>query len=147
MNVKTKYDVTMKSIVLVILSLYLTACVQPPQPLRGEFSDVSPEAYQKQPIPNLTIRWTGFVVDVENQKEHSCLTVIAKVPDAYARPSKSIRIDKGRFIACKPKFLEPASFIDKAVTVTGPVKRLVTKELDEMDYAYPLVDAQIIYVW
>lgn len=137
----------MKTTVITLLALLVAACAQPPQPLRGEFSDISPEAYQKQPIDNLQIRWTGFVVDVENQEQHSCLTIIAKVPDQFARPSKRIRIDKGRFIACKPKFLEPASFIDKAVTITGTVKRLVKKKIDEMDYDYPLVDADIMYVW
>lgn len=137
----------MKLIATIALTLTLSACIQPPKPLRGEFSDVSPEAYQKSPVDHLMIRWTGFVVDVENKENHSCLTIIAKVPDDFARPSKRIRVDKGRFIACKPNFLEPASFMKKAVTVTGPVKRLVTKKLDKMDYDYPLVDAKVIYVW
>ncbi len=138
---------TMKLIIPTLSALLLSACIQPPKPLRGEFSDISPEAYQKHPVNDLTIRWTGFVVAVENKEDHSCLTIIAKVPDEYAKPSRRIRVDKGRFIACKTKFLEPASFNKKAVTVTGPVKRLVTKKLDEMDYDYPLVDAKVIYVW
>ena len=136
----------MKHIIPLIL-LSLTACVQPPKPLRGEFSDVSPQAYQANPVKDLVVRWTGFVVEVENKNDHSCLTVMAKVPDQLSRPSKRVRLDQGRFIACKPKFLEPAFFKNKAVTITGPVKRLVNKKLDEMDYAYPLVDAQVIYVW
>jgi outer membrane lipoprotein len=75
------------------------------------------------------------------------LTIVAKVPDSVARPSKRIRVDQGRFLACKPTFLEPNSLLKKPVTVTGPVKRLVTKKVDEMDYSYPLVDAQVIYIW
>lgn len=137
----------MKQSIILLLAVMLTACIQPPKPLRGTFSDISPEAYQKNPVNNLNVRWTGFVVAVDNKEKHSCLTIIAKVPDEYARPSKRVRMDKGRFIACKPKFLEPASFKNKAVTITGAVKRLVTKKLDEMDYQYPLVDAQVIYVW
>ncbi|MFC3193488.1 Slp family lipoprotein [Marinicella sediminis] len=137
----------MKYIVFVISALTLSACVQPPKPLRGEFSDVSPQAYQANPVKDLVVRWTGFVVDVDNQNDHSCLTIMAKVPDELSRPSKRIRLDQGRFLACKPKFLEPEFFLKKAVTITGPVKRLVNKKVDEMDYAYPLVDAQIIYVW
>ncbi|TDR18364.1 Slp family lipoprotein [Marinicella litoralis] len=137
----------MKTISLLIMAL-LTACSsQPPKPLRGEFSAISPEAYQKNPIKNLKVRWTGFVVDVENKESHSCLTIMAKVPDQFARPSKRIRVDQGRFIACKPKFLEPAFFLKKAVTVTGPVKKIVNSKIDEMTYPYPLVDAQVIYVW
>jgi len=127
--------------------LLLTACVQPPQPLRGTFSDISPNSYKTHPVENLNIRWTGFVIDVENKKDHSCLTITAKVADEVGRPSRSMRIDQGRFIACKPTFLEPQSFLKRAVTITGPVKRVVSKPLDEMDYQYPLVDAKVIYVW
>lgn len=127
--------------------LALSACVQHPKPLQGEFSEISPKAYQAKPIDNLRVRWTGFVVDVENNDKHSCLIVRAKVPDATGRPSRHVRVDQGRFMACKPTFLEPMSFIRKPVTVTGTVKRLVTKKIDELDYAYPLVDAKVIYVW
>ncbi len=138
----------MKKTCFIISIITLAACTSlPPKPLRGDFVEVSPDAYQKNPIDNLTVRWTGFVIDVENKEEHSCLTIIAKMPDQYARPSKRVRLDQGRFIACKPKFLEPEFFNEKAVTVTGPVKRMVRKPLGNMEYNYPLVDAQVIYVW
>ena len=138
----------MKNFVIIILcALTFSACMQPPQPLRGEFSDVSPKAYQANPIKDLNVRWTGFVVNVENTEEHSCLIIRAKVADEVARPSKRVRVDQGRFIACKPTFLEPMSFMRKPVTVTGQVKRMVNKKIDELDYNYPLVDAQVIYVW
>ena len=130
-----------------MLVLTLTACIQPPKPLRGEYSDVSPVAYQKNPIENLNVRWTGFVVNVDNKEDHSCLTVVAKVPDKVARPSKRIRVDQGRFIACKTTYLEPNSMLKKPVTITGVVKRMVNKKIDELDYPHPLVDAQVIYVW
>jgi len=137
---------TMKTSVFLML-LTLSACVQPPQPLRGTYSNISPKAYINNPVNNLNIRWTGFVIDVENTEQHSCLTVVAKVADELARPSKHIRYDLGRFIACKPIFLEPQSFIKKPVTITGQVKKVISKKIDQLDYKYPLVDAQIIYVW
>ncbi len=137
----------MKELAIFIATLTLAACIQPPKPLRGEYSDISPQAYQKTPKNNLNIRWTGFVIDVDNKTEHSCLTIIAKVPDEQAKPSRRIRVDKGRFIACKPTFLEPESFMKKPVTVTGKAKRLITKKIDELEYQYPLVDAHVIYVW
>lgn len=136
----------MKPLILV-LSLLLTACVQPPKPLRGDYSTMPPQQYQKTPITDLRIRWTGIVIDVENKPEHSCLIIMAKVPNEYARPSYQNRVDLGRFIACKPKFLEPKYFKGRAVTVTGRVKRLVVKKIDALDYNYPLVDADVIYVW
>ena len=136
-----------KRTVILAIIVTLTACVQPPRPLRGSFSDISPKAYQQKPVKDLLIRWTGFVIDVENKADHSCLTIMAKVSDMMAKPSRNIRLDLGRFIACKPNFLEPEFFKHKAVTITGPVKKLVNKKIDELDYAYPLVDAEVIYVW
>ena len=137
----------MLKILPVVLTLILTACAQPPKPLRGDYSTMPPQQYQKTPVTDLKIRWTGIVIDVENKPEHSCLTVMAKVPNQYARPSYQNRVDLGRFIACKPKFLEPKYFTNRAVTVTGRVKRLVVKKIDELDYNYPLVDADVIYLW
>ena len=136
-----------KNLITTLSILSLNACIQPPQPLRGEFSDISPIAYQAKPVKDLNVRWTGFVVNVENAENHSCLTIRAKVPDEVARPSKRIRMDQGRFIACKSTFLEPDSFLKKPVTVTGQAKRLVNKKIDDLDYAYPLVDTKVIYVW
>ena len=140
-------DNTMMKALTLVLALLLTACAQPPKPLRGDFSSMSPQQYQKTPITDLQVRWTGIVIEVENKAEHSCLTIMAKVANDYAKPSYRNRVDLGRFIACKPKFLEPAYFKDRAVTVTGQVKRLVVKKIDELDYNYPLVDADVIYVW
>ncbi len=137
----------MKNSLILVLALLLTACVQPPKPLRGEYSTMPPQQYQKTPVTDLKVRWTGIVIDVENKPEHSCITVMAKVPNQYARPSYQNRMDLGRFIACKPKFLEPKYFKDRAVTITGRVKRLVVKKIDELDYNYPLVDADVIYIW
>ncbi|MCX7545477.1 Slp family lipoprotein [Marinicella gelatinilytica] len=132
---------------LLVLTLSLSACVQLPKPLRGDYSTMPPQQYQQTPVTDLRIRWTGIVIDVENKPDHSCLTVMAKVPNEYGRPSYQNRVDLGRFIACKNKFLEPKYFQDRAITVTGQVKRLVVKKIDQLDYNYPLVDANVIYVW
>ncbi len=141
-------ELTMYKILIISTVLFLSACAQqPPKPLRGEFSNMSPQQYQATPVADLKIRWTGIVIDVENKPDHSCLIIMAKVPNQYARPSYENRIDLGRFIACKSTFIEPANFKNKAVTVTGRVKQLVVKKIDELDYSYPLVDADIIYLW
>lgn len=139
--------IDMKLLITLLTLLLLTGCIQPPKPLRGEYADISPKAYQTNPIENLNVRWTGFVIDVENKENHSCLTMIAKVPDVQAKPSRRIRVDQGRFIACKPTFIEPESFLKKPVTITGQVKKMIRKKIDELEYNYPLVDAKVIYVW
>ncbi|MCF6300874.1 MAG: Slp family lipoprotein [Proteobacteria bacterium] len=137
----------MKQIIVILFTLSLSACVQPPKPLRGEFSSISPLQVQKSKQLNQLVRWTGFVVDVENQENRSCLVIVSKVPDAMSKPSRRYRIDQGRFIACKKTFLEPEFFVDKAVTVTGVVKEIVKKDIGEHPYNYPVVDTKVIYAW
>ncbi len=137
----------MKTIIIICCTLTLFSCAQPPKPLQGDFIDMTPKNYIQNPIADLKIRWTGFVVDVENQKDYSCLIIIGKLADAYAKPSRQYRMDTGRFIACKPQFLDPASIKNKPVTVIGHVKKVVTKNINNHPYSHPLIDAETIYVW
>ncbi|WP_395374839.1 Slp family lipoprotein [Marinicella sp. W31] len=135
------------TITLLSIVLGLTACVQPPKPLRGEFSAVSPRQVQNAERLNQKIRWTGFVLEVENLEKKSCLTVVGKIPDAVAKPSRYYRADQGRFIACKEGFLEPEFFNEKPITVTGVVREVIEKKVGEHPYRYPVVDASVVYVW
>ncbi len=129
------------------LALFLTSCAQPPKPLRGDFIDISPSEFVAQPQNNSTIRWTGFVIKVENHEKHSCLNISGKVPDAYAKPSRQKRQGTGRFMACKPQFLDPDLFLKKPVTVVGQAKKIIQRNVGEHELSQPLVDAQVIYVW
>lgn len=137
----------MKTLALIIAVLLTVSCTQPPKPLRGDFNTDSPKSYAQNPVENLAVRWTGFVVDIENKSDHSCLTIISKLADQHGKPSRRYRMDTGRFIACKPQFIDPASTLKKPVTVTGHVKKLLVKNVDEHPYPHPLVDASVIYIW
>lgn len=138
----------MKAMIITLsLSVLLAACVQVPKPLQGEFSQITPQNYAAKPQPDLAVRWTGVVIDVENKNQASCLTVIGKVANEMGRPSYRYRMDTGRFIACKPQFLDPEQFKGKAITITGTAKTVVEKKVGEHNYRYPLVDSKVIYVW
>lgn len=136
-----------QSIILFLLTFLIAGCVQPPKPLRGEFSHISPIGVKKSGKLNQKVRWTGFVIDVENFENKSCLTILAKIPDALGKPSRVYRADQGRYIACKNTYLEPEFFNEKPVTVTGAVREIIEKKVGEHPYKYPVVDAKIIYVW
>ena len=140
---KTMYKLFTAAILLTLLN----ACAQPPKPLRGEFDDISPTKFVKNPLENSHIRWTGFVVDVENHEKHSCLNIAGKIPDAYAKPSRQKRQGTGRFLACKPQFLDPQLFNNKPVTVVGYAKKVIQRTIGDHNLSQPLVDAQVIYVW
>ena len=125
----------------------IASCAQPPKPLRGEFSSIKPNEYINQPQDHIFIRWTGFVVSVENHKNHSCLNILSKIPDSYAKPSRHNSVSTGRFLACKPQFLDPTQFNKKPVTVIGHTKKVIERTVGEHQLKQPLVDASVIYVW
>lgn len=137
----------MKMTFMALSIMLLASCAQPPKPLRGDFTATTPKGYVKSPVADLPIRWTGFVVAVENKSDHSCLTVLGKLADPYGKPSRRYRMDTGRFIACKPQFLDPEAMMKKPVTVVGQVKKVISKSIDQHPYPHPLVDAQVIYIW
>ena len=130
-----------------ILCLSLVSCAKPPKPLRGEFLALSPSEFVKSPQINSKVRWTGFVVNVENHEEHSCLNILGKIPDAYGKPSRNKRQGTGRFLACKAQFLDPDLFSKKPVTVIGHAKKIIQRTVGKHEVSQPLVDAQVIYVW
>jgi len=135
------------SVTALLVLVGLSACVQPPKPIRGEFSAISPRQVQSAERLNQKVRWTGFVVEVENLEKKSCLTIVSKIPDAQGKPSRYYRADQGRFIACKEGFLEPEFFKEKPITITGVVREVVEKKIDKHAYRYPVVDAGVVYVW
>lgn len=108
---------------------------------------MTPAQYVNKPQKNTPVRWTGFVASVENHEQHSCLNVVGKVADSHGKPSRTIRIGTGRFVACKAQFLDPELFNKKPVTVTGQAKKVIQKTVGKHKLSQPLVDAQVIYVW
>lgn len=135
------------TLITLTLSVLLVSCVQVPKPLRGEFSQITPQNYAENPEQNLAVRWTGMVIEVENKSRSSCLTVIGKVANEFGRPSHRYRMDTGRFIACKGQFLDPEQFKGKAITITGTVTGVLDRKVGEHSYRYPMVDTKVIYVW
>ncbi|MBK9306393.1 MAG: Slp family lipoprotein [Nitrospira sp.] len=55
---------------------------------------------------------------------------------------------EGRFLAVRPAFLDPASLPEGTpITVIGTVTGETTRQLDESDYTYPLLEVKHIIDW
>ncbi|MEK9142535.1 MAG: Slp family lipoprotein [Nitrospirota bacterium] len=55
---------------------------------------------------------------------------------------------EGRFLAVREQFLDPASLPQGTpITVIGTVKGETTRQLDESDYTYPILDVKHIIDW
>ncbi len=55
---------------------------------------------------------------------------------------------EGRFLAVRTEFLDPASLPENTpITVIGTVKGETTRQLDESDYTYPIIEVKHIIDW
>jgi outer membrane lipoprotein len=130
----------------IALSL-LSACVTTPRPLQGEYAAVLPAQAASQGNTGTRVRWGGQVVAVHNEAARSCFEVVGKTLSADGRPQMRDR-SEGRFIACRTGFYDPAVFTaGREVTIGGTVSGFENRRIGDYDYRYPLVDAEVVYLW
>lgn len=134
-------------ICLATAALALAGCISAPSPLQGQFSPLRPtEAANTRAIGEI-VRWGGRVVSVENFNDHSCFKILSVSTDASSRPLRQDQSD-GRFIACRRGFYDPEVFkAGRDVTFTGRIDAIQTGRIGEMDYSYPRLAAEVIYLW
>ena len=105
----------------------LSSCAsRMPEKIQGEF-DNAPDAVQAHAQPDKflsqQVRWGGKILNIENRKNTSRLTIVAFPLNSYGRPENSDQ-SHGRFIAVIDKFLEPELYNkDREVTVTGSLQK------------------------
>lgn len=127
--------------------LMLAGCAITPDPLKGEFSPLSPSEARSGSGQGAVVRWGGEIVSVRPLESETCVELLFGPLSSSGRPSGSTR-DEGRFIACKAGFLDPATFKDgREVTVVGRVEGVETHRIGEYDYRFPVLDADVVYLW
>lgn len=109
------------------------------------FADVkaSPDAYRGR-----TLVVGGEVLGAKRLKEGTRIEILQLPLDGALRPEPDLTQSQGRFVAMQREFLDPAILPpDTPVTVTGEVTGSVTLPLDEIDYAYPVLEIDRIKIW
>ena len=130
-----------------LATLLLAGCVTVPAPLQGEYSPAYPSESAERGVPGERVRWGGQVVGIHNGKSDSCFEVVGKVMGSDGRPQVHDR-SEGRFIACRAGFYDPAVFKPgRELTIVGTVNRYETHRIDDFDYRYPIVMADVVYLW
>lgn len=142
-----KYIMYLKFIQVVLLTTVISACSSIPKVLQGEYSNLTPFQAKQKHITMEKVRWSGQIIQVINDNDKTCLLIVNSETDKSLRPKRIIPKNGGRFIACKPDFLEPEVFSNKLVTITGTLSQYTTEKVGEYDYEYPVVSAEKIYIW
>lgn len=134
--------------VSVLGALGLGGCATIPQPLQGNYAPVSLEAARSGTAASAPVRWGGQIIETEPREQQTCFYVLAEPLDSQARPDRSSEQALGRFVACKQGFYDPEVYAKgRDITVAGTVDGSEMRKVGDYDYAYPRVNADVVYLW
>jgi outer membrane lipoprotein len=129
----------------------LGGCATIPQPLAGNYANVSTVSVQQGAAGGGTrVRWGGEIIKTEPGQQETCFYLLSRPLDSEARPERgsSGAENQGRFVACRAGFYDPEVFTrGRELTVTGTLQGTVSRKVGDYDYAYPRVQADVVYLW
>lgn len=129
------------------ITVLLSACATVPDPLAGEYSEVTPDQAREAGMTGQNVRWGGEIVEVRPLADKTCLEILSRQLGRSARPTGD-DAGMGRFVACKPGFIDPAEFSQgREVTVTGELAGIDSGTIGEFEYRFPRVEARSVYLW
>lgn len=129
-----------------LAALALAGCATVPEQIQGDYSDISP-ARVEPAVFGTSVRWGGVIIDAVNEANTTCFEILSRDLDKYMRPLQEDRT-AGRFIACKPGFHDPEIFAaGREVTLTGSIRGIDEREIDQFKYRYPIVDVDEMVLW
>jgi outer membrane lipoprotein len=96
-----------------------------------------------------TVVWGGEIIEILNQKNGTTEIEVFQIPlDSMTDAPKASNASEGRFLILVNKYLDPYLYQKgKRITVAGEILGEQIKPLGEVDYRYPLVSSQQIYLW
>ncbi|HUH32288.1 MAG TPA: Slp family lipoprotein [Rhodanobacter sp.] len=124
-------------------------CATIPQPLQGTYTNVSTSGAQQGGAGGEHVRWGGEIIKTEPGAQQTCFYLLSRPLDKQARPLTGTSGESdGRFVACRAGFYDPEVFVrGRELTVTGTLHGTVSQKVGDYDYAYPRVEADIVYLW
>ena len=122
-------------------------CASAPKPLQGQFSELTPVEASRAQVVGERVRWGGTIVGTDPRAEETCFEVLGRPLSSTGRPRRT-DAGAGRFLACRSGFYDPAIFDDgRELTVVGRVSGSETRPVGQYAYAYPRVDAEVVFLW
>ncbi|OQZ03422.1 MAG: hypothetical protein B6D34_07975 [Candidatus Brocadia sp. UTAMX1] len=148
---KTDKGVARSYGMLIIIFLFMVSCApviskQLREKVRPDitFSAVlnDPESYKGQMIV-----LSGIIIETENTKEGTVLRILQR-PAGFRGKPKDVDATGGRFLALDNRYLDVNVYSKgRSVTIAGEIlgKRIIP--LGQIDYQYPLISVEEIYLW
>jgi outer membrane lipoprotein len=95
-----------------------------------------------------TVMLGGTIIKGKRTKEGTELEVLQRPTGEEGKLTEDRLRSEGRFLAVRETFLDPASLPEGTpITVIGTVKGVTTRQLDESDYVYPVLEVKHIIDW
>jgi outer membrane lipoprotein len=89
----------------------------------------------------------GYILETINETDGSLITVLQAPLDSQNRP-KSSDLSEGRFMVSTSDFLDPVVYSnERRITVGGKVIGSQERQLGNLTYAYPVIEAIEIHLW
>jgi outer membrane lipoprotein len=136
---------------LVLLAVALAGCnASVPRTIR-DAPTAALTVTQVQQAPDRAIgqrvRWGGSIISVDNLEDSTQIEVLARTLNADGEPQADAQ-GQGRFIAELPGFVDPVEYPeDRLLTVVGPITGLITRDVGEYPYRYPVLAVTSRYLW
>jgi len=128
----------------------LGGCVTVPQPLQGNYTNVTTASAQQGGAGGTRVRWGGEIIKTEPGPQETCFYILSRPLDGEARPVRGANDgdNQGRFVACRTGFYDPEVFTrGRELTITGTLHGTVSQKVGDFDYAYPRVESDVVYLW
>ncbi len=91
--------------------------------------------------------WAGEIISTRNEEKGTVIEIIQKPADSNQRPRESDQ-SQGRFLALNKGYLDSVIYEKgRKVTVAGRIKEKQTLPLDGIQYTYPVIMVEEIYLW
>ena len=102
----------------------------------------NPEAYRGK-----MVMFSGTIIRTVNKTTGTELVIVQHPSSPGGRPA-SLDKSEGRFLAEDSRFLDEAIYAPgRQITVAGRVTGSTVRRLGEMDYTYPVIQAEELYLW
>jgi outer membrane lipoprotein len=130
------------ALALLVLAGCATAPLSPPE----AGPSVTPAAASAGALPTSTQIWGGVIARVENFSDFTLLEVVS-YPLRNQEPQTS-RMTDGRFRLEFQGFLDPLDHrVGRRISARGRVVRVDPGTIGEVDYAFPVMVANEVYLW